>query len=167
MKWLWLAGLPFAAALVASVNPQLKQVQTVYILPMGSGMDQFLADQITKQGLLQVVTDPQRADAILTDRIGEAFEDKLQELYPRPKPVVEKKKDDSKTDDKNTSNVEPLPKLTSSFGGGKGTFFLVDRKTRNVVWSDYDRPRDSTPHQLEKTADRVTQKLKRDLQSKE
>ena len=30
---------------------------------------------------MQVVTDPQKADAILTDHIGPAFEQKLDELY--------------------------------------------------------------------------------------
>ena len=167
MKWLWLAGLSFSTLVFGSVNPQLKQIQKVYILPMGGGMDQFLANQITKEGLLQVVTDPQRADAILTDRIGEGFEQKLQELYPPPKPVAEKKKDDSKADEKNAPELEPPPKLISSLGHGKGTFFLVDRKTMGVVWSDYDRPRNSTPGQMEKTANRVVQKLKRDLRSTE
>ena len=49
-----------AAAAFASENPQLKQVQAVYILPMGSGMDQYLANKITRLALFQVVTDPQK-----------------------------------------------------------------------------------------------------------
>src|SRR5437588_8805686 len=65
------------ASMTAAVNPQLRQVNTVYILAMTGGMDQFLANQLTSLGVFQVVTDPQKADAILTDRLGELFENKL------------------------------------------------------------------------------------------
>ena len=41
--------------------------QRVYILAMGSGMDQYLANQLTTIGVFEVVTDPQKADAIVTD----------------------------------------------------------------------------------------------------
>lgn len=75
----------FAALAVAGVNPQLEKVQSIYILPMGNGMDQFLANRITRLGKMQVVADPQKADTILTDRIGEPFEKKLDDLY-KPKP---------------------------------------------------------------------------------
>ncbi len=73
-----------AAAAFASVNPQLHEVKRVYILAMGSGMDQYLANQLTKAGLFEVVTDPKKADAIVTDNVGEAFQKKLDELYPPP-----------------------------------------------------------------------------------
>ena len=75
-------GLVLGAAIVtlADVNPQLKQVNTVYILAMSGGMDQFLANQITASGVFQVVTDPKKADAIITDRLGEIFETKLAEF---------------------------------------------------------------------------------------
>src|SRR5277367_1074317 len=71
-----------AAAAFATVNPQLHQVKRVYILSMGSGMDQFLANQLTKEGIFLVVTDPTKADAILTDNVGESFQKKLDDLYP-------------------------------------------------------------------------------------
>src|SRR5260221_9315225 len=89
MKLFVLAALASIIALGAS-SPQLMQVQAVYILPMGSGMDQFLANRLTRFGKMQVVTDPQHADAILTDRLGEVFEKKLDELYPPPAPPEEK-----------------------------------------------------------------------------
>ena len=55
-------------------------------------MDQFLANQLTTDGVLQVVTDPQRADTILTDRIGEPLESKFKELYPPPPPPERKER---------------------------------------------------------------------------
>ena len=44
---------------------------------MSNGLDQFLAIRLTSGTVMQVVTDPQKADAILTDRIGASFEEKL------------------------------------------------------------------------------------------
>lgn len=176
--------LPFAlllcAAAVASDYPQLKQVQSVYILPMGSGMDQYLANKITREGLFQVVTDPQKADAILTDRIGDPFERKFAELYPPPKPEKppeKAKKEGEEKDDKDAAamktDVSENAKLmaatgeiahpASSFGRGKGTFFLVDRKSRAVIWSTYDRPHDNRADTLDKKADQVVGRLRRDL----
>lgn len=173
--------LPFAvllgAAAVASDNPQLKQVQSVYILPMSSGMDQYLANKITRQALFQVVTDPKKADAILTDRIGEPFERKLDDLYPPPKPPKpetpkkEGKEGDekdaaAKTDEKDPAkpmvSTEPLQR-TSSFGRGKGTFFLVDRKSRAVIWSTYDRAPNNQADTLDKKAEQIVNRLRRDL----
>jgi len=173
--------LPFAvllgAAAVASDNPQLKQVQSVYILPMGSGMDQYLANKITRQALFQVVTDPQKADAIFTDRIGESFERKLDELYPPPKPEKpekpkrEDKEDDekdtaAKTDQTNSAKLTlstGLSQPPSTFARGKGTFFLVDRKSRAVIWSTYDRAPNNNADTLDKKAEQIVNRLRHDL----
>jgi hypothetical protein len=197
--------LPFALLLAtwaagADTHQQLKQVQSVYILPMASGMDQYLANKITRQGLFLVVTDPRLADAILTDRIGEPFERKIEELYPAP-PKAEKEavegKDPYKGDDKSDKGQKPekaekpekveKPEKAekkeseskagadtgptfdhpSSFGRGKGTIFLVDRKSRAVIWSTYDRPNNMRADTLDKTADQVVNRIKHDLNSKE
>ena len=107
MKWFPIALL-LSTAILAAEMPQLKQVQSVYILPMSSGMDQYLANKIVRQGLFQVLTDPQKADAILTDRIGEPFERKLQELYPPPSKKVVKEKEG--TDDKDPDKERPAAK---------------------------------------------------------
>lgn len=69
---------------------KLSEVQTIYVLPMSSGMDQYLASRLTRGHILQVVADPAKADALLTDHLGAAFEDSLKELYPELKPVAEK-----------------------------------------------------------------------------
>src|SRR5712691_9558147 len=99
MKW-FCALVLSSIALTGAANPQLKQVQSIYILPMGSGMDQFLANRLTKLGLFQVVADPKKADAIFTDRLGEPFENKLDELYPPPPPPPAAKDDTAAKDDK-------------------------------------------------------------------
>jgi hypothetical protein len=148
-----------AASPIAAVNPQLKQVNSVYILGMSSGMDQFLADQLTTMSVFQVVTDPQKADAIVTDRLGEPFESKLKELYPpKSSPTTAEGK-------KNDADISGGARVSSSIRG-RGTFFIVDRKSGTVLWSIYEEPKDSTPTQLTKTARRVVQRLKNDLTDK-
>jgi TolB-like protein len=55
----------------------------------------------------------------------------------------------------------------SSFGRGKGTFFLVDRKSRAVIWSTYDRAANNSADTLDKKAEQIVNRLKRDLLPKE
>lgn len=151
---------------LAAQNPQLLQVHSVYILPMSSSMDQFLANRLTHFGKLQVVANPQHADAILTDRLGEAFERKLDELYPPTEDADAKDAKDEDSDADASTGIklrdEQAPR-SSSFGRGRGTYFLVDRKTRNVLWSTYERPKNSAPDELNRIAERVVNNLKRDL----
>lgn len=163
-------ALLFCLGGMSAQNRQLLQARSVYILPMGSGMDQFLANRLTHFGKMQVVANPQQADAILTDRLGEPFEKKLDELYP---PLEEKEakdakdaKDEKDTADEASSGIDfknDAPARATSFGRGRGTFFLVDRKTRNVLWSTYERPKNSSADELNRTAERVINSLKRDL----
>ena len=176
-----------AASVPAAVNPQLKQVTTVYILAMSGGMDQYLANRLTTMGVFQVVADPQRADAIITDRLGEPFEAKLRDLYPPPPPPppptppapakdATSDKDSKTVTSEKTSNDKDFkdPKLddnggvtrVGSFNRGRGNIFIVDRKSKNVLWSIFDRPKDTTPGELSKTAERVVKRLKDDLSDK-
>jgi len=182
---LFCALVLLAASVPAAVNQQLKQVNTVYILGMSGGMDQYLANRLTNMGVFQVVTDPQKADAIITDRLGEPFEAKLKELYPPPPPPAPppapakdakdaKDDKDSKTattdkkekDDKDKTEEAVAATRVGSFNHGRGNIFIVDRKSKNVVWSTYDRPKDTTPGELSKTAERVVKRLKDDLSDK-
>jgi hypothetical protein len=176
-----------AAAAFATVNPQLHQVKRVYILSMGSGMDQFLANQLTKEGIFEVVTDPKQADAIVTDTVGEALQKKLDDLYappPKPKaPAPEATKPAADADTSidvgdSTPEAKPVRKdlldgvdfsagpHSTTFGRGKGNFFVVDRASRVVLWSVYERPKNSTPGELTKTAGKVVRHLKDDLTDK-
>jgi hypothetical protein len=91
--YLWVTMLSAFTVLGSAqtgASRKLSEVQTIYVLPMSSGMDQYLASRLTRGHILQVVTDPAKADAILTDHLGAAFEDSLKELYPELKPAPEK-----------------------------------------------------------------------------
>ncbi len=164
MKRLWLTGLVCMIALGAA-SPQLLQVHSIYILPMGGGMDQFLANRLTRFGKMQVVTDAQHADTILTDRLGEPFEKKLDELYPPPEveKAEEKDTDEAVTPAAGVTLKDDPPVQRASFARGRGNFFLVDRKSRDVLWSTYERPKNSSPDELNRTAERVVNNLRRDL----
>jgi hypothetical protein len=170
---------------VAAVNPQLREVKRVYILAMGSGMDQYLANQLTNSGIFEVVTDPKKADAIVTDNVGESFQKKLDDLYPpppAPKPATEAAKPaaDPGTLDVGDNSSDAKAKKDaladvdfaggairiSSLSRGKGNIFVVDRNSRIVLWSVYERPRNSSSAELAKTAGRVVKHLKDDLTEK-
>ena len=142
-------------------RPELAEVKNVYLLPMGFSLDQFLAIRLTKGGVLQVVTDPKKADAILSDHIGTSLEDKLNALYGEQKPA-ETADDKDKDKDKNSYNSGPMAGGTRS----KGMVFLVDRRTRNVLWSDYVRPKSSQPEELNRVADRIAAQLEKDKKGK-
>ena len=161
-----------AAAYLAAAD--LAQVRTVYILTMASGLDLHIANRLTDGHILQVVTDPQKADAVLTDRLGPAFEDQMTRLYPPPEPpkeeTAEKESDKEKpSDDTNlaaafgSEAAAKLARPVSSFGRGKGTIFLVGVKSRDVLWSTFALPKDSRADTLEKTASRISVDLKKDL----
>jgi hypothetical protein len=152
LSWLLAAGL-FAAN---APGAELGDVKTVYMLPMANGLDQFLAIRLTRGALLQVVTDPQKADAVFTDRIGAGFEQTLDGLY------LDKTKD---KDDKDKMGGD-TPKPATSLSRARGAVFLVDRKTRNVVWSDYARPKSSQPDEMNHLADRIVSKLEKDRKGK-
>jgi hypothetical protein len=64
--------LSFSGALVWSQG--LSAVHKVYLLPMSKGLDQYLANRLISEHVLEVVTDPKLADAVFTDRIGDSFE---------------------------------------------------------------------------------------------
>jgi hypothetical protein len=148
-------GLAFAAK-----NSQLEAVHAVYLLPMSGSLDQYLATRLTQGGVFQVVTDPQKADAVFTDKIGKGFEDTMDELYA---PAVKKSEED---EDKNKDAwSKPAERLGSS-SRGKGTVFLVDRHSRNVVWSIYLPSRSSRPDEVNSRARQITDKLVKDLRQK-
>jgi hypothetical protein len=155
----------------------LASVRAVYVMPMSRGLDQHLANRLASNRLFQVVADPKLADAIFTDRIGEAFRNALDEIAPLPKPEAEEGK--PKPEAKDGQQDEPSnpmladvatkmvdPALSSTFGRGKGTLFLVDAKSREVVWSTFEVPRNSNAKELDRTASDIVSRLKRDLKSK-
>ena len=170
-----------ATAVFASGNPQLHEVKRVYILAMSANMDQFLASQLVKSGVFEVVTDPKKADAIITDRVGESFESKLDALYPPPAPPKKVEETKPATDDAPKPEPKGLRDINSdklsgldlsagyrpsSMGRGKGNIFIVSRGTRSVLWSVYEPPKNNTSGEMTKTAARVVKHLKEDLTEK-
>jgi hypothetical protein len=121
---------------------EVPAVHTVYILPMANGLDQYLAEQLTRDHVIQVVADPKIADAIITDRLGEAFEQKMTQIHPR---------DDAEKKASTSNDVRPAFRSNSS----RENFFLVDAKSRQVLWSDYEKPARS----LNREASKIAKKL--------
>jgi len=176
MKW--------AVTLLCCVNfasaAELALGRSVFLLPMKRGLDQFVANRLTRMHVLQVVTDPAKADIILTDQVGASFEDRMHELYPPPPAPLEAKEAAPKSSD--TAGTSEQHGLGSIFGDtgkkpetagsvalggrGRGTVFLVDRQTRQVLWSAFEVPKSSNPHELDRTAERIVKRLKEDLTPK-
>jgi hypothetical protein len=159
MKWFCLLAALSVAHAASEVHPELMEVKTVYLLPMTYSLDQFLAIRLTKGGILQVVTDPKLADAILSEHIGTSLEDQLKSLYGEKK---EGGTDKEKDKDRASSFGGPMAGGTRS----KGAVFLVDRKTRSVIWSDYVRPKNSQPDELNHVADKIAAQLEKDKKVK-
>jgi hypothetical protein len=164
---------------------ELAGVHSVYLLPMPQGLDQFLANRLTNEHMFQVVTDPKLADAVFTDHLGEAFQAQMDVMYPpppAPKPPKPEVKDadvkgdvKSKKDQKSDSTVGMMtdtvnklsnPASSSGFGRAKGTVFLVDAKSHQVVWSVFDPPKSSSDSDLDRTASDIVNRIKKDLNPK-
>jgi len=136
-------------------HPDLAEIKTVYLLPMSNALDQFLAIRLTRGGVLLVVTDPKKADAILSDHIGASLEDKMNSLFGES-PDKEKEKD------KGAYGAAPMAGTPRS----KGAIFLVDRRTRNILWSDYVRPKSAQADELNHVADKIAGQLEKDKKGK-
>ncbi len=176
--WLLLCGsLLFAG--------ELGSVRTVYLLPMGRGLDQYLANRLTNEHLFQVVTDPKAADAFFSDRIGAGFEAQVASLIPPPPapPVVEPapaeksdKADKSEKKDRKAKEEAPKPPpmnetankledpaMNSSFARGRGTIFLVDAKSHQVLWSAFEPSKNSGAREMDHTASEIVSRIRKDM----
>jgi len=148
MKWLLTATLT-AMFSIPAANAQVSGVKTVYMLPMANGLDQYLALKLTSQGVLQVVTDPKKADAIFTDGIGARLEENFATLF------------DSAKKDKNEKmgEAEFAHPAMRPLSGSRGVIFLVDRNTRDVLWSTFERPKSSQAEDMNHAAARIVDRL--------
>jgi hypothetical protein len=138
-----------ATASAAPKNQDLAPIRNIYLMPMANGLDQYLANRISVMRRFAVVTDAAVADAIMTDRLGRTFEVRWAELYPPPP----KDEDDEKNGEREGR--------VSNFGGGRGNIFLVDRHTRNIVWSNYKLPRNTQPDELDRLAEYFAEQLQK------
>jgi len=168
----------------------LEGVRIVYVMPMAHGLDQYLASRLTSDHVFQIVTDPKLADAVLTDRVGESLQIQLENIFPTPKPPKpepspeeadkpaksektskhEKDRDASFTSSPpmfgDTVNKLDTPVSNNSFGRSKGSIFLVDAKSRQVVWSTFDPPRGAAAKDLDRTASDIVNRVKKALNPK-
>jgi hypothetical protein len=65
-----------------------------------------------------------------------------------------------------TVNKLSNPASSSGFGRAKGTVFLVDAKSHQVVWSVFDPPKSSNDNDLDRTASDIVSRIKKDLNPK-
>jgi hypothetical protein len=151
-------------------NVELAAIQRVYVMPMSSGFDQYLVNRLRGIGNFRVVTDPAKADAYLTDRLGVSFETKLNDIEEKAKEEAEelKRAKSEKKEEAGTASesFKLAPPIVGSIGRAKGTYFLVDRQSRHVIWSAYEKPKDYQPKTLDKVAERVAEGLKKELGGK-
>ena len=173
MKSIKLLLLLLASCAAALTAADLENVHTVYVLPMGHGLEQYLVNALTGEHVFVIVTDPKMADAVLTDHIGAQLQQKLDTLLapPAEKPDAkegEKIKEVEKIEIPKGSILEPANKLdnpadNSAVGRSRGTVFLVGMKSRQVLWSVYDLPKDSSSKELDRIASAIVSRLRKDM----
>ena len=147
---------------------ELGAVHTVYVLPMAHGLEQYLANALTSEHVFVIVTDPKMADAVLTDHVGAALQEKLDVMLAPPPPENADPKEGDKEDETKGSLVAPANKLedpatNSTVGRSKGTIFLVGTKSREVVWSVYELPKNATSKESDRIASAIVSRLKKDM----
>lgn len=140
----------------------LTQVQTVYVMPMGNGLDQFLAHQLTRHGVFKVTTDPAKADAFFSDVVGLGFENRLAELLPKPE-AAEEEGGSKEAKRKKEDDADAGPARVVTFGRSKGNVFLIDGKTKQVLWTGFDLPKNTRTEQIYKMGERLVSRLRKDL----
>jgi hypothetical protein len=142
----------------------LTTLRTVYLLPLPNGFDQYLANHLARTGAFEVVVDAALADAVITAQLGETFEEKLKELYPRPEDEAGDA-EDAEASGAATSDRREYANFMrgSSFSRGKGNVFVVDPRARRVIWSTWLPPRSTAARDLDRTARSVVKRLEDDL----
>jgi hypothetical protein len=141
------------ALLCASLSGQNVRLsprfRTVYILGMANALDQYLASRLTSTRVLWVVLEPPSADAVLTDTLDDAFWTWLTRTYP---PAA-----GASTSTANPSTAFRRDTATSPH---RGMVFLVDPRSRVVMWSAYQLPKSSAPSEMDHAASQITNQLK-------
>ena len=147
----------------AQGNAELSQVQTIYLMPMANGFDQYLANRLRAVSQIRIVTDASKADAIFTDKIGLAFEARLDEMEFAAKEKIAAAAPPVPGE---SQSMKLAPKVVSSIGRGRGTYFLVDRRSRIVLWSSFHKAKDAQPKNMHDNAGKVANELAEDFSGK-
>jgi len=150
-----LTAVPAAFGAPADAGP-------VYFWPMASALDQYLAEQFQSNAVYSVTVDPKQARTVMTDRIDAVFLGAMDDLFPlpgsEPAEAPEEKVDDSIEGDFRMERPKNRP-----LGRSQGTIFLVDVKTRKVLWSTYLKEYNINPDALNKKAREVVTRLQKEL----
>ena len=148
----------------AQGNAELSQVQTIYLMPMANGFDQYLANRLRAVNQIRIVTDASKADAIFTDKIGLAFEARLDEMEAAAKEKIAAAA--PPVPGESLPGMKLAPRVVSSIGRGRGTYFLVDRRSRVVLWSSFHKAKDAQPKNMHANAGKVANELAEDFSGK-
>lgn len=149
----WMLALAAAATLTAeegATSRTVTEVKTVLVLQMGNGLDQYLANQLTRKGVVTVVQDPAKADAVLTDRVGPALRERIEEWREQMAAAPANKGEED------TGWRKPT---FAGISRGRGNYYLVDMRTYDVIWSVYQVPKSSTTGDLDRAAGKIAQAL--------
>jgi hypothetical protein len=147
---LFLIAALFLAPLTAADSRLSPRFRTVYVLEMANGLDQHLANRITATRAMWVVLEPATADAVLTESLDDSFWSWLGRNYP-PAPGTPAQSGNRGSASRREPSANPRH---------PGMVFLVDPRTRVVIWSAWDKPKNPSPAELEHTADRIANQLK-------
>src|ERR1017187_9481937 len=79
---------------------------------------------------------------------------------PAPPPKADKTADEPSPLLGDTVNKLSNPASSSSFGRAKGTVFLEDAKSRQVVWSIYQPAKGGTPKEMDRTANDIVSRIR-------
>jgi hypothetical protein len=139
----------------ADFQLQLK-TRTVYIVPMANGLNSHIASRLTSSGVVWVVLEPGSAEAVLTDRVDDAFWGWSTLHY----------KAAGKTSNTALHDDDPYRFEHSSTGPYRGTLFLVDPRNGLILWSMYEPTPNTTSNALDLAATHIAASLKKSLTTK-
>lgn len=137
----------------------LSSAQPVYFWPMEGALDQYIAQEASAVGVVSVTVDPKMAKAILTDRIDANFLAGMDELFPLPGVEEESSEEEEETSDSVETGLQKPRPANRALSRPHGTLFLVDAKTRRVLWSTFLGDYDRSPKKLNGEAKSVVQRM--------
>ena len=147
--FLFFATFLIASAAIALAQSPVAAAKNVFLTPMPGGLEQYLAMHLTNGSVLQVVTKSSKADVIFTDRIGEDLEKTLADLDSKA-PAVNSGK---------AGEVVFARPTNRPLSRAKGTVFLVNRQTGDVIWSTLEQPKSTSISDVDSAARRIVEKL--------
>jgi hypothetical protein len=153
----------FCAQLVVADGRLSPRFRTVFILQMENGLDQHLANRLTANRALWVVLEPKNADAVLTPALDDSFWSWLGRNYPSAAgtPVPPANTAANPAQYGAASKKDPQGNSTR-----EGMVFLVDPRTRVVLWSAWEKPAKPTAADLDYTAGRIAGQIKAAFEKK-